>query len=334
MSVGVDWSPEQVGTEYTVEDCICQVSYHMFHISRLAKINISQQRLSYLLQQQEQRDTMEKERDFILSKYENKKNLLTSLRTEIARNYETIQELEAKSSKQDERLVELDGDSSRSKKETESLTKDKTDTEKKVFMLRTSALEAEKKLLDRQRTARVEERALQELDQSIGKSKDQMEQYISEYEALYRHLQDMTGELERQVSLNKKSEAEMDTLRREIELKVDETNRSAKELRKVNQLRQLANENCLKIDEEKQQWERKTEEYNLKISTIRDVEIVGLKKDIESCDKQLSQLKQELEILRKKQTSTEKSSRTIMDLIQLNKNGKINLSIGGYCINI
>ena len=277
---------------------------------------------------------MEKERDFILSKYENKKNLLTSLRTEIARNYETIQELEAKSSKQDERLVELDGDSSRSKKETESLTKDKTDTEKKVFMLRTSALEAEKKLLDRQRTARVEERALQELDQSIGKSKDQMEQYISEYEALYRHLQDMTGELERQVSLNKKSEAEMDTLRREIELKVDETNRSAKELRKVNQLRQLANENCLKIDEEKQQWERKTEEYNLKISTIRDVEIVGLKKDIESCDKQLSQLKQELEILRKKQTSTEKSSRTIMDLIQLNKNGKINLSIGGYCINI
>ena len=93
LAVGVDWSPEQM----------------------------------------EQRDTLQKERDFIYSKYENKKNLLTSLRSEITRNYESIQELETKGTKQEEQITEFEAKNVSIKKETESLNSKKGESEQKVI---------------------------------------------------------------------------------------------------------------------------------------------------------------------------------------------------------
>jgi chromosome segregation ATPase len=64
-----------------------------------------------------------------------------------------------------------------------------------------------------------------------------------------------------------------------------------------------------------------------KIADILEVEMVSLSKDMDSQDKTASNLRQELDVLRKKAVGSERTTRAMTDLIQLNRNGKINLSV-------
>jgi chromosome segregation ATPase len=154
-----------------------------------------------------------------------------------------------------------------------------------------------------------------------------MDKYINEYDSLFRHLQQLTSELEKQVTQNKKAEQEIADIRKDMEFRTAETSSATKELTKQLQLCQVAKENCNKVEAEKQNLEKKVDELNSSISNIRDVECVATRRELESMDKNIAQLKGECEVLRKKQATSEKSARTLMDLIQLNKNGKLNLSI-------
>ena len=67
--------------------------------------------------EKEQRDILQKEREFIYSKFENKQNLLNNLRNEITRSYELLQEMETKSAAHDEQLLELEEALSKNEKE-------------------------------------------------------------------------------------------------------------------------------------------------------------------------------------------------------------------------
>jgi len=71
----------------------------------------------------------------------------------------------------------------------------------------------------------------------------------------------------------------------------------------------------------------KVDQLTEKVQAIRDHDLVAMRKDIESVDKQASNARQELEIVRKKHLNSEKTARAMADLIQLNKNGKINLTL-------
>ena len=64
---------------------------------------------------------------------------------------------------------------------------------------------------------------------------------------------------------------------------------------------------------------QKVDQLTEKLQAIRDNDLVAIRKDIESVDKQASNARQELEIVRKKNLSSEKTARSMADLIQLNK---------------
>jgi hypothetical protein len=71
----------------------------------------------------------------------------------------------------------------------------------------------------------------------------------------------------------------------------------------------------------------KIDSVNKQLQNIRNVDIISVRKETESLEKQESQLKQQLEIVRKKHFGSERTAKVMIDLIQLNINGKVNLSL-------
>lgn len=287
LSVGSDWTPEQV----------------------------------------EQRIVLEKQRDFLSSKYEGKLSSLNQLRNENHDLYEKIQKIEKENIKLDEEIVEVDNARYETKKNVEKLGLEKEELDKKIYEVRTKIIDGESDIAERLKNNNNEDKSLKELDVSIARSKLKMDQFISEYDQLFKKLQELTGELERQLNQNKKIEDELEEKKKEIQLKHIEVKRVKKEMTKLGQLKDIAKQKCAVIDEERQVIDQNIDELNRKIQQLRDVEIIAAKREVESVEKQISELRQQLDVVRKKHLGSDKSSKAIADLIQLNKNGKINLNV-------
>lgn len=287
LSVGSDWSPEQL----------------------------------------EQRILLEKERDFLSSKLENSNNQLTGMRSEIDHIYESISQLESDNLDLDKKIEAVDENRHQLKKEAASMVAKKEDLEKSIHELRAVIVGLDNDFAEQQRMKKNEDKALRALDLSITKSKNQMEIYISNYDQLYRTLQETTQHLEKQNNANAKLKQEIEE-RLEYNERVNvECKKLTKELAQVNQLRQVAIQKCIEVDAKKHVTVGAMEELQQKICTLREVDMVAVTKDMDSQDKQFSALRQELDILRKKAAGSERTARAMADLIQLNKNGKINLTL-------
>eukprot|EP01038_Epipyxis_sp_PR26KG_P011029 gene11029-14810_t len=275
--------------------------------------------------QLEMKAALEKERDFISSKLDNKSSQLQGLRHDIEHTYEYIKKLEDENAVLDEQIDDIEKKRTDIKKNATNLHHRKDEIEKKIFNMRNEIVEIENNILEKNKSHKAEERALKVLDSSIMKSKSKMESYIEEYEKILKTITETTNELERQNYTNEKLQIEIEEKSKYIETKEIELKKITAEVKKTRSLCQLATEKCQQIDELKHQAENKLENYQKQMATIRELDMVATRKDIESLDKQSSNAKAELDIVRKKTVTSERTSKAMLDLIQLNKNGKINL---------
>lgn len=287
LSVGADWSPEQL----------------------------------------EQRILLEKERDFLSSKLENGNNQLAGVRSEIDHIYETIRVLEQENFDLDKKIEDVDGRRHQLKKEAAQMVAHKEELEKAIHELRAEIVALDNDFAEKQRHHKAEDKALHALELSIAKSKTQMEVYISNYDQLYRTLQETTQHLEKQNAQNQKLRQEIDDRLCYIESVNGDIKKVTKQLAQVNELRQVAIQKGIEVDAKKHASETAAEDLQRKIATLREVDMVAVSKDMDSQDKQFSSLRQELDILRKKTVGSERTARAMADLIQLNKNGKLNLNL-------
>lgn len=278
-------------------------------------------------EQIEQRTALEKERDFIASKLENKSNQLSSLRSDIERTYQYVEQVEKEIQEIDNKIDVLDKKRNDLKREAAKLASNKEVTEKQIFDLRAKFVDKENELGDKMKLHKAEEKAMKNLDSSIVKSKHQMEIYISEYEKLYRTLHELSSELEKQKILNNKFDDEIKEKQKGIEEVEQEIKHIKKDIAAKNELREVAAEKVSEVDKQKTEAENKVEQLTKSISSIRDSDMGMVNKEIENLEKQSSQLRQELDILRKKHIGSEKTTKAVSDLIILNKNGKINLGL-------
>jgi peptidoglycan hydrolase CwlO-like protein len=249
------------------------------------------------------------------------------LRGDIDHTYERIQEIEAAVRELDEKIQKTDKQRADLKKETTGLSQNKENIEKKIFDIRALIVQRETELLERNRAQQAEDRALKSLDASIAKSKSQMEVFISEYDQLYHNLADHTAELERQNLQNEKTEQDIEEKGKYVEDLQTQLRRVNKEIGRVNALRDLCITKVTDVEASRHSAEQKIDSLNKDITSIREQEIVGVRKEIESLDKQAFAVKQELDILRKKYVGSERASKAMNDLVMLNKNGKINLTL-------
>lgn len=276
-------------------------------------------------EQLEQKQALEKEREFLMSKYDNRVTQVNGLRADVDRLFSYVKELE-------ENILTIENDTLDVEKQIRShqqsskdLIRNKDDEEKKVFDVRSKIVAVENEVFEKKRRVRNDDKLLNDLDTSLKEAKEKMEVSIKEYDNLFNLLQEMSGELERQKSHNEKIDVEVQEREKVLTEYAKEGEIHAKETAKINQLREVVASKCEQVETEKHNAEMKRDALNRQIQQLTNVDIISVRKTIESQEKQLASLKQELDLVRKRQTGSEKASRTMQDLLQANFNGKKNL---------
>lgn len=180
-------------------------------------------------EQMDQKQTLQKEKDFLVGKLEAVTLNVSRVRQEVDTIYETIHQLEKDIADKDELATNIVKKTKEHLDKTKELVKYREEREKLVFDLREGMIKSENDQAERRRLLKGEDRTLQDLDVSLQASKSQMEAYLAEYDALWRTLQDLTNELERQKNHNRKIEEEIQEKEKVLQEKADDIAHFTKE---------------------------------------------------------------------------------------------------------
>eukprot|EP00605_Chrysophyceae_sp_TOSAG23-4_P002386 GSChrysophyteH1.ASY1.ANO1.2642.1 assembled CDS len=162
----------------------------------------------------------------------------------------------------------------------------------------------------KRRELKLDSKSLEDLDAVLASTKERMEQNIKQYDDLYKKLQDLTHQLDKQKSVNVKIEDDLVKRRDYIADKQFEADKHHKELTKYKKLTDMAVEKTKQIDNEKAQIEKKKDELEKTIEQLQKVDVISVTRAIEG-----------------QVTNSEKASKNMADLILMNQNGKRNLSV-------
>lgn len=281
----------------------------------------------WTVSQDEERQELEKERDFLSKKLDNRTNVVLGIRVEVDQLYELIQTLENQNAEIDEEIRQRNEEVDELSKKSQVQSTKSDALSAKVKSLQNAIAQADEDYASRKSQMKHDDKTFSGLEKVLKSLKDRMDGYIREYESLFDVAHNLTIELERQRSLNKQYEDEIEEKLTYIEEKQKELATATKENIKIIHLRDAAKTKIEEIDSEKTKLDVKRDEIQKKLSEARDVEEKHIRKRNESLTKQRASLKGELEVLRKKHVGTEKSAKSIIDLIHLNQNAKRNLNI-------
>jgi len=275
--------------------------------------------------QDEERQTLEKERDFLTKKLDNKNNLVTGVRVAVDGSYELIQKLE-----NDIKSITTNNDNIRNEiRQLETACVDHAqlskNLEQKVKNTQQDTLQAVQDLNDRKATLKSEEKAYSKVEKTLKSLKHKMDSYISEYDKLFQVTHSVSNELEKQKSMNRACEAEIAEKKLHKSSREGEISSANKEIDKLTQLSAVAKQKLVEVDELKQQLDNKRDELQRNLDQSRDHDLKAIRKRNEMLSKQRAQLASELEVLRKKTLNTDQSQKALLDLTFMNQNTKRNL---------
>jgi len=278
-------------------------------------------------EQEEEKSNYEKTRDFLTKKLESKMNLVHGVRSDVDKLYETIQEVENQVAAIDSKIEATNTEIRAHNKQANDQKILHETLEAKIRELQQNIVVAEKELTERNRLHQGEDKTLNDLENSLAASKQRMEEYLRDYEGMVRTSADLTTELERVQAANAKLVEEITERENYITEKTTEITQLTNETAKVNGLKEVAMIKLEEIEKEKHDLDSKKESITKKIETTRDVELKLVRKESEAHARQEATLLKEIAILKKKFEGSERSSKTMEDLLYVNRSAKRNLSM-------
>lgn len=277
-------------------------------------------------EQEDEKISLEKNRDFLVKKLENKTNLVNGVRSDVDKLYEMTQQVEQEVAEVDSKIEFMNNEIKTHNKKARAQKETSEALETRIRELQQSIVSAEKDLADRNRIQQGEDKTLGDLENSLTVSRQRMEEYLREYDALVRTTVDLTSELERIQATNSKITEELNEREQYIANKGKEMEELMKETAKVSGLKDLALKKLEEAEKEKHELDVKKEMLQKKIETTREVDLMAVRKQCEAYSRQQSSLQKEIDILKKKFDGSERSAKTIEDLMYLNNNQRRNLS--------
>ena len=256
--------------------------------------------------QDEERQTHEKERDFLTKKLDNKNNLVTGVRQAVDVCYELIQQLEADITK-----VSTDnGDIRGEIRSLESACVDHAqlskNLEQKIKNTQQDTLQAIQDYNDKKSKLKSEEKSFTKVEKTLKSLKHKMDSYIAEYDALFQVTHSVSNELEKHKSMNRTCEAEINEKKKTKVSREGDIAIANQEIEKLGKLSAVAKEKLNDVDELKQRLDNKRDELQRNLDQSRDHDLKAIRKQNELLSKQRATLTSELEVLRKKTVGTDK----------------------------
>jgi hypothetical protein len=277
--------------------------------------------------QDEERQTLEKEKDFLIKKLDNKNNLIIGIRLDSNHCYDNIQQLENENTSLQEEITKISTEMSSLVQRSQEESQRCRSLEMKVKTIQQDNIQAESTYQELIQTIKSEDKTLVSLEKLLKSLKGRMDCHISEYDALFSVTQNLTNDLEKQKSLNASYQLDILSKKEYLLKKQGEMSELAKSLIAVRKLRDIASEKILEIDEMKNTYDLKKDTLQANLDYSRDHEMKRSKRENELLTKQRTKLLNELEILQKKSITCDKANKNIIDLIYLNKNTLRNLTV-------
>lgn len=278
-------------------------------------------------EQEEEKANLEKNRDFLTKKLESKMNLVQGVRSDVDKLYANIQEMEGQ-------IVAVETKIEAANAEIKTLNKQANEQkslheamDSKIRELQQAIVAAEQELAERSRLHQGEDKTLNDLENSLAASKQRMEEHLREYEGMVRTSADLTLELERVQAANEKLQEEIRQREKVIAAKTVEIASLDKEIEKVNGLKDIALRKLDEIEKEKHEIDAKKDALTKKIETTRDVDLNIVRKESEVHARQEGTLMKEIAIIKKKFEGSERSAKTMDDLLHVNRSAKRNLTL-------
>ena len=191
-------------------------------------------------------------------------------------------------------------------------------------------------LITREGALKREKSEIVDTEAKLRESKNQMENYLREYDQLFRMTQKLTDDLEVQIHVNDSVDQENGEKTEVLHTRRGEVKLLMKEAAKVAAAKKITS---VKIDEiagEQIVYEKERNSLKEEVDVLVNVDIKGNRKDGEELKKKEATEKRKKEILTRKIGGAEKSTSVIYDLTRVNENSSRNLKneIGVYMTTV
>lgn len=278
-------------------------------------------------QQEEEKNNLEKERDFVTKKLDSRNNVVAGLRADVDKLYELIQETEAEIATLDGAIAKSKGEIADLNGQCDAISQRGKDSEKNIKSIQQAIVQAEADYIQRKTMLKSDEKTFVVLDRNIKTSKERMDGYIREFDAMLSTTQQLTNELEKQIHANKNLSQETDARETYLEEKSRELAALSKEDSKLQKLKEIAQKKIEEIEAEKAKAEAKRDELIKQVEACRDEDTKQCRKEVDTLLKSKADLEKQIDILRKKYLGSDRSTRAIIDLGHVNQSTKRNLAI-------
>ncbi|GMI42250.1 hypothetical protein TeGR_g14775, partial [Tetraparma gracilis] len=277
-------------------------------------------------EQTHSKKTFMMQRDNFGRNLDNVKSVLTATRAEVERVTDAVQRLEASNEAGGKEISELRSAAEEKQEQARTQKARKVQLESRLHELQEEVASSRGTLVERERHLKADKVDIIDTEKQLRESKERMEKYLKEYDALFRMTQKLTEDLEVQIHLNDTIDKENAEKKQELLQKQGDHKVLVKESTKTNAAKKLASDKIAEIEKERLGHEAERDKLKLEIEKLVGGDIKNARKEGEMCGKKIDEKKREKEILTRKIGGSEKATALIYDLTKVNENATRNLN--------
>lgn len=211
--------------------------------------------------QLEEKNTLEKEREHLQGKLDNKKNQLDGQRSEVEAICYNIQQFETTIAEGNDNVAKMNKDIKDYEIQIIELKRNKNDIDTKLFDLRASIIKLQHDYSHRVEVQSMEVIGDEKLNAQLEALTAQMDVNTKEYEVLLHTLNNTSNELSRMKSLNEKLEIDIADRQKYVAEKNADSKVYSKEMGKIIKVKEVAVVKCNEADSEKEVAESKVSTF-------------------------------------------------------------------------
>lgn len=269
--------------------------------------------------------SMKRQRAEYARDVEAKSTTLQDLRRDTSNLYALLQEEETKNAQLEENQAKVSSMIQEKRQLTEKEVRRKNTLERDLKLQKQTLEHLQFELTAKEALKKENEETMRKKELLMRESKQKMEKYLKQYDALFRTTHSLTEAM--QTQWQKNVELHKENVHFEQELSVKETRIQAisRDAVKIEKLIEIAREQVLDMDAKRAECDAERERIKLELENLMNGEMEAEKKQSDLLKKKLDEMLREREVLNKMLVKANDRTQATFDLMKIKENTMKNL---------
>ncbi|GLD92441.1 hypothetical protein PINS_up000974 [Pythium insidiosum] len=268
---------------------------------------------------------MKKQRAEYARDVEAKTTTLQELRMETSNLYALVMDEEARNTQLDEQYSTLEATIKENQHLTEREIRRKNTLEKELKTHKQTLEQLLAEVETKEAQKRDNEEDLRKKELMLRESKQKMEKYLKQYDALFRTTHQLTEEMQAQWQKNVDLHKINVQMEQELHAKEGQIQQAVRDATKTEKLIAIAKEQLLDIEKKRSECENDKEKIKLELNELLNGAIEMEKKQSDLLQKKLDEMLREREVLNRMLVKANDRSQATFDLMKIKENTMKNL---------